>query len=81
MTFEARGAGALPYFGAVARFPGFAPALAATLTDWRRVTGIEKVPPMRVVLWRVEGSPSSTVAAPPVYQTVSNASQARDLKV
>ena len=36
VTFEARDAGALPYFGGVARFPGFAPALAATLTELRR---------------------------------------------
>jgi CRISPR/Cas system-associated exonuclease Cas4 (RecB family) len=35
VTFEARDAGALPYFGAVARFPGFAPALAATVTELR----------------------------------------------
>jgi ATP-dependent helicase/nuclease subunit B len=36
VTFQARDAGALPYFGAVVRFPGFAPALAATLTELRR---------------------------------------------
>jgi len=36
VTFEARDAGALPYFGVVARFPGFAPALAATLTELRQ---------------------------------------------
>ncbi len=36
VTFQARDAGALPYFGVVARFPGFAPALAATLTELRR---------------------------------------------
>jgi ATP-dependent helicase/nuclease subunit B len=36
VTFEARDAGALPYFGGVSRFPGFAPALAATLAELRR---------------------------------------------
>jgi hypothetical protein len=36
VTFEARDAGALPYFGSVSRFPGFAPALAATLAELRR---------------------------------------------
>jgi ATP-dependent helicase/nuclease subunit B len=36
VTFEARDAGALPYFGHVSRFPGFAPALAATLAELRR---------------------------------------------
>ena len=36
VTFEARDAGALPYFGPVSRFPGFTPALAATLGELRR---------------------------------------------
>jgi len=36
VAFEARDAGTLPYFGGVARFPGFAPALAATLTELRQ---------------------------------------------
>ena len=38
VTFEARDAGALPYFGEVSRFPGFAPALAATLAELRRAS-------------------------------------------
>ena len=36
VSFEARDAAALPYFGEVSRFPGFAPALAATLAELRR---------------------------------------------
>jgi ATP-dependent helicase/nuclease subunit B len=44
VTFEARDAGALPYFGSVSRFPGFAPALAATLAELRRAgVGAERV--------------------------------------
>jgi hypothetical protein len=44
VTFDARDAGALPYFGAVARFPGFAPALAATLTELRQAgVGADRV--------------------------------------
>ena len=35
VIFEAEAAGALPYFSAVSRFPGFARALAGTLTDLR----------------------------------------------
>jgi ATP-dependent helicase/nuclease subunit B len=35
VTFEALGAGALAYFGPVARFPGFARALASTLGELR----------------------------------------------
>jgi hypothetical protein len=58
-----------------------APVLTATLIDWRRVTGIENVPPRRVVFWRAEGGPSSIVASPSAYQVASNASQALDLKV
>jgi ATP-dependent helicase/nuclease subunit B len=38
VTFEAGDAGALPYFGGVSRFPGFAPALAATLAELRRAS-------------------------------------------
>lgn len=36
VAFEAMNERALPYFGDVARFPGFAPALAATLSELRR---------------------------------------------
>jgi len=35
VAFEARDAGDLPYFGDVSRFPGFAPALGATLGELR----------------------------------------------
>src|SRR5262249_7219968 len=35
VTFDALGAGTLDYFAPVARFPGFARALAATLTELR----------------------------------------------
>jgi ATP-dependent helicase/nuclease subunit B len=44
VTFEARQAGALSYFGAVSRFPGFAPALAAALSELRRAgVGADRV--------------------------------------
>jgi hypothetical protein len=36
VAFEARDAGALPYFGDVSHFPGFAPALAASLAELRQ---------------------------------------------
>jgi len=36
VAFEARDAGALAYFGDVSGFPGFAPALAATLAELRQ---------------------------------------------
>jgi ATP-dependent helicase/nuclease subunit B len=37
VTFDATREDALPYFEPVARFPGFAPAVAATLSELRRV--------------------------------------------
>jgi hypothetical protein len=44
VTFEARDQGALPYFGDVARFPGFAPALASTLSELRQAgVGADRV--------------------------------------
>src|SRR5262245_45696151 len=45
ITFEALGAGTLDYFGPVARFPGFARALASTLTELR----LGRVAPERLV--------------------------------
>jgi len=58
-----------------------APVLAPILSDCLAVIGIARVAPIRELLSRSLGGPSSLVEAPPPYQVASNATHDLERKV